>query len=357
MTGIFNLALREQRTNMGQSMTREELIERIRVTAQGLGTERLRFLDFRKATGITPKRMFKFFDRWSDACAAAGVECGPTGGENLVPNPAISKEALIVELKRVAGLLEKDNITQAEFQEHSKFNPCTPLRRFGNWEKALAAAGLKLSPNVQVEMPFEEMVERFLGIVTELGRIPTLNQVARLSGCGKYRFSDKYGGYLAFKRRAIDYLTSRRGNVPSQILAILEAEKKKIGQAEPGSNQPIREHQHGSVLGFRAFAYKPTYEMEVVSMFSVVAEELGFEIVCQRGEFPDCEAQRRIPGRRKRYKKCLIEFELNSSDFRAHRHSPKGCDLIVCWKHDWEQCPVEVLELCETIKSLPGWKK
>jgi hypothetical protein len=26
-------------------------------------------------------------------------------------------------------------------------------------------------------------------------------------------------------------------------------------------------------------------------------------------------------------------------------HDPKGCDLIVCWEHNWPECPLEVLEL------------
>jgi len=23
----------------------------------------------------------------------------------------------------------------------------------------------------------------------------------------------------------------------------------------------------------------------------------------------------------------------------------KGCDMIICWKHNWPECPLEVLEL------------
>ncbi|MCY2929105.1 MAG: hypothetical protein NTV86_06345 [Planctomycetota bacterium] len=342
---------------MGQSLTREELIERIRTAAQELGVSRLKFAEFQKITGITKRRILGSFDCWSDACAAAGVDSGPTGRENLVPNRAISKEVLIAELKRVASLVGREFISQTDFREHSTLNPITPSRTFGGWAKALAAAGLKAHPFFHKEKPFEEMATKFLDILTELRAIPTLNQVARRTGHSQHLFSRKYGGYLAFKRRAVEFLTGKPTSIPGELLAILQAEKERLGQDGSEGNGPIREHQHGAVLGFRAFAYKPTYEMEVVSMFSVVAEELGFEIVCQRGEFPDCEAQRRIPGRRKRYKKCLIEFELDSSDFRPHGHSPKGCDLIVCWKHDWEQCPVEVLELRETIKSLPGWKK
>ena len=34
-----------------------------------------------------------------------------------------------------------------------------------------------------------------------------------------------------------------------------------------------------------------------------------------------------------------------SSNFQRHGHDPEGCDLIVCYEHDWETCPVPVLAL------------
>jgi hypothetical protein len=115
-------------------------------------------------------------------------------------------------------------------------------------------------------------------------------------------------------------------------------------------------HEQSHHLGFRAFAFAPTYETEVVSIFGAVAGELGFEIVAQREAFPDCEARRLTDFRRRRYRKCLIEFELKSSDFRRHGHPADGCDLIVCWTHDWKDCPLDVLELSSEIKNLEGWR-
>jgi hypothetical protein len=40
-----------------------------------------------------------------------------------------------------------------------------------------------------------------------------------------------------------------------------------------------------------------------------------------------------------------IEFEKESRNFLRHGHLPSGCDLIVCWVHNWPECPVEVIEL------------
>ena len=34
-----------------------------------------------------------------------------------------------------------------------------------------------------------------------------------------------------------------------------------------------------------------------------------------------------------------------------HLHSAEDCDLIVCWSHNWPECPFEVLEL---RRAVPG---
>ena len=39
-----------------------------------------------------------------------------------------------------------------------------------------------------------------------------------------------------------------------------------------------------------------------------------------------------------------IEFEFESRNFRDHGHPPDGCDIIVCWRHNWAECP-EHLEI------------
>jgi hypothetical protein len=39
-----------------------------------------------------------------------------------------------------------------------------------------------------------------------------------------------------------------------------------------------------------------------------------------------------------------FEFEIESRNFLTHGHDVKGCAMIV-WKHNWPECPLEVLEL------------
>ena len=98
---------------------------------------------------------------------------------------------------------------------------------------------------------------------------------------------------------------------------------------------------YGRPMMDMALGLAPTNEMGVVFLFGTLAKELGFMVIRLQSEFPDCEAFREVePGR---WQWVRIEFEYESRNFLAHGHRLEGCDLIVCWKHNWEGCPLEVL--------------
>jgi hypothetical protein len=41
------------------------------------------------------------------------------------------------------------------------------------------------------------------------------------------------------------------------------------------------------------------------------------------------------------------------AEIPGHGHRIDDCDLIICWKHNWEEgCPVEVLELSTVIADI-----
>ena len=106
----------------------------------------------------------------------------------------------------------------------------------------------------------------------------------------------------------------------------------------------------GDLINFRGLVYSPVNEQGVVYLFSKVAEDLNMYVEEVRTAFPDCIA-RRFDGRG--WEKVYIEFEFASANFVAHGHDAEECDMIVCWEHDWPDCPLEVLELREEIKGLP----
>jgi HNH endonuclease len=109
---------------------------------------------------------------------------------------------------------------------------------------------------------------------------------------------------------------------------------------------------YGEPLGLAAMAHAPTNELGVLFLFGIVAADLGFRVERLQAAFPDCEAKREVaPGK---WELVLLELEIYSRNFKAHRHDPRGCHGIVCWKHNWPDCPewLEVIELSKIVKRL-----
>lgn len=105
----------------------------------------------------------------------------------------------------------------------------------------------------------------------------------------------------------------------------------------------------GDLINFRGMVYAPLNENGVVFLFGKVVEDLNMYIEEIKPGFPDCIA-RRFTG--KGWQQTRVEFEYKSSAFKQHKHDSKGCDVIVCWEHDWPDCPLEVIELKDRIKGL-----
>ncbi len=117
----------------------------------------------------------------------------------------------------------------------------------------------------------------------------------------------------------------------------------RLRQAEEGHMQG--EAVYGAPLGLAAMAHAPTNEAGVIFLFGVLAAGLGFRVERLQTVFPDCEAKREVrPGM---WERVRIEFEFESRSFKDHRHDPARCHVIVCWKHNWPECPegLEVVEL------------
>jgi hypothetical protein len=59
-------------------------------------------------------------------------------------------------------------------------------------------------------------------------------------------------------------------------------------------------------------------------------------------------------GRPNKWQRVRIEFEYESREYRDHGHPLDGCEVIVCWRHNWADCPenLEVVELASVIRAL-----
>jgi len=82
----------------------------------------------------------------------------------------------------------------------------------------------------------------------------------------------------------------------------------------------------------------------------MLCENLGFIVESVQSGFPDCEAKRQLSDGT--FDRVSIEFEYKSKTFLTHKHDVNICDIIVCWEHNWSECPLEVIELSTVVKSM-----
>ncbi|MGZ4867641.1 MAG: hypothetical protein ACXV7C_10485, partial [Candidatus Angelobacter sp.] len=122
-----------------------------------------------------------------------------------------------------------------------------------------------------------------------------------------------------------------------------KGEKKRYRKGGILRDRPV----YGRPLPWPELAHEPVNELGVVFVFGMMARRLGFVVHRLQAGFPDCIAMREVaPGM---WQRVRIEFEFESRNFKRHNHRRDKCDVIVCWKHNWKDCPLDVVELGREI--------
>ncbi len=122
------------------------------------------------------------FGSWVKALEAAGLQ--------VRKYQIIQKEELILDLQRVAKLLNKLKITRADYNSYGKYSSTAALSKFDSWFNALEASGLEKTRIYGVTK--EEYFKNIEEIWIKLGRQPKYNEIVK-------PFSKFSGG--AYERR------------------------------------------------------------------------------------------------------------------------------------------------------------
>ncbi len=279
---------------------------------------------------------------------------------------APTAEEILVAIRKAASDLAKIP-SRSEFIAHSRITEYHILGHFPSWVEAVRAAGLDIQP-ANVKLGPEPLLEDWGSLVRRLRRIPT-RMMYRREGKHSPNTFDKYIGSWsaipdAFRQWAHgkehwkDVLTM----LPPQVDIALQPTHGSSPVNEeliPAPVQTIQRHTklsdrptYGNPIDFRGLRHEPVNESGVVFLFGMVARELGYLVEAVQAGYPDCEAKRQIgPGK---WQRVRIEFEYESRNFRDHGHHPDGCDVIVCWRHNWPDCPshLQIVELCHVLSSL-----
>ncbi len=136
-----------------------------------------------------------------------------------------------------------------------------------------------------------------------------------------------------------------------QIEGLLEAQEELVEHEIEGKYKKPKQPLYG-IVGERVdlpiLNYAPLNEKGVILLFGYYLQDLGISHVEEiKAGFPDAIAMRSIGNGK--YQRVRIEFEFKSSSFVKHGHDIEECDLIICWIHDWRDCPLEVIELSTAL--------
>jgi hypothetical protein len=259
----------------------------------------------------------------------------------------MKEDEVIRELQRVAESLGKSSLARSEFKRHGRISAATVEKTFGDWSAATRAAGLV--PNAKaIRLSDEILVDEFDRVKGLLGRTPSRSQFAARSTLSTAVYEKHFGTWSA----AVAACTG------TQPPLRVEEHPKSIHQRVPRNPQDTAgfsgtsrgRRRFGALLNFRGLQHEPLNEQGVVFLFGMVARDLGFLVESITPGYPDCTAKQAVwEGNRAHYEPVNIEFEFKSRNFN---HDPSECDLVVCWEHNWPDCPIPVLELKSEIARL-----
>ncbi|HXN51588.1 MAG TPA: hypothetical protein VN943_06590 [Candidatus Acidoferrum sp.] len=294
---------------------KQHLVTSIAAVARRLGRAPS-LLEFVTGARIPKNSIFRLFPRWNDAVRAAGLQphrlyLRPEDHELLADWGETVRKLRAVPSRRAYDL-------------NGKHYPITLEKRFGGW--------------------------------------PALPQAFRDFAKGKREWADVLALVPdpAVGARDTPPALSQQTAAPHTIVGARDTRARLTNERSVSTILP-RQLQHaalqerrtyGEPMDFPTLRHEPVNEQGVVLLFGMIAKDLGYVVESVQAGFPDCEVKRQIAP--KRWQRVNLEFEFESRNFRDHGHPLTGCDVIVCWHHNWPACPahIEVLELSTLIKSL-----
>jgi len=268
----------------------------------------------------------------------------------------MSREEIIGAMNECATRLgQAPNVT--EFRRITKISLNQIRKNFGNYTRLLSASGVERH-GAGYTASLKSLFLDWARVVRATGKVPT---IAEYEMEGKFsirplvrRFrtwSEAPAGLQEYARQ--EGLEGEWKDVMEIITNHLEEEARPTRTFDSPTIMPLRPRvpkDEVVIYGEPMHAplnCAPTTENGVIFAFGTVAKDLGYSVSRIQTAFPDCEALQRVGPNRWIPKK--IEFENESRNFLTHMHSLDGADLIVCWTHNWPECPLEVLELKSVI--------
>lgn len=227
-----------------------------------------------------------------------------------VPTP----EEVVAAIKDVAAALGRSP-SRPEFIARSGITEYHILKHFESWNAAVRSAGLD-PDETNIRANDEELLADWATLVRKHRRIPPRHQYRREGRFGPGVFDRHFGPWSGFPAVFRRFAEGRPEW--ADVVALLPVEVPMPD--EPAHVRPTRPDVTGR--SYMKLDGRPTY-----------------------GDPIDFRGLRHAP---------VNEDGVVFLNFREHGHPVDGCDVIVCWRHNWPECPsrLEVVGLESVIRSL-----
>jgi hypothetical protein len=244
------------------------------------------------------------------------------------------KTSAAKSIRRIADLLGRTP-TQKQYKANRMGDELSFEQicyRFGPWSEAVKFAGLipnpAQSPPKKPEIAEEQLIDEFFAVAQALGRIPSERQFGANSRFSGRPYRTRWGSW----RKTIDYIVNNYATrfkfdtQPNLSKTKVDKKRNLLGIALPLKHQPSNEY-------------------ETIVLFSLLAEQLGYNIIKVQSDFPDAIIE-------KNGKEIEVEFEYLSSNYIQHCHPMDFRGTCICWRKDIALDRISILSLEEYIRSL-----
>lgn len=200
----------------------------------------------------------------------------------------------------------------------------------------------------------DELFRDWARIVRERKKLPTIAEYEIASQYSVRPLVTRFGSWRQAPPGLKQYAEERGWTEEwKDVLEIVEAQGpyslegaiKSAAAKGPDDTRKAKKERavYGPLMRPCPLVCGPVNEQGVIFLFGVMAEKLGFVVLRIQTEFPDCEALTQVE--EGKWQRVKIEFEYESRNFLRHMHEAGECDVIVCWRHNWPECPLDVVEL------------
>jgi len=270
----------------------------------------------------------------------------------------VTKEEIITAIQDCADELGRVP-TVAELKEMRRVTLRTVRRFFGRYVEALREAGFDPRGS-GYKLDLDTLFQDWAGVARRVGKLPGLVEYSRESRYSVGPLLTRFGGWTEVPRGMLQFVREKGLEIEwGDVLKMLEAHEDRKRCADKSSSTAIAKCKkesplYGAPLTPLGLIHAPTNEMGVVYLCGVMSGHLGLVVTRLQAEFPDCEVMRQVENGQ--WQRRDAEFEHESRNFLIHKHDPYKCDMLICWVHNWPECPewIEVVELSREIRRLMG---